>query len=98
MLRILMNRRMFSTEKRLDSPLTWMDMYFVTSIPFGLVGAGYGIREALNETKNDDIYSSTFTGCTYGLFGMAVGCTAWCFSPLILTVGGITYLHKKINT
>jgi hypothetical protein len=91
-----MNRRLFSIRKQNDLPLTWMDKYIIASIPFGLVGAGYGIREALIETKNEDIYSSTFTGSAYGVFGLMIGCTVWCFSPVLLTVGALSYLHKKL--
>ena len=91
-------RKIVMEEKRDDLMQRISFVWAVGVIPFGLFGAGFGVREGIKETRHESLVKTTLTASGLGLIGGMAGIVGWTFSPLIAPVMGLSYLDKRKNS
>ena len=73
------------------------DIYWIGSVPAGLIGCGIGVLKGLNDLKGSSRDYRIMHGSMMGVVGFGVGFAAWMLWPLTVSVGLTTYIYDYLE-
>jgi hypothetical protein len=73
------------------------NLYWLGTVPSGMIGCGYGIMKGLDDFKTKSIENRIMYTSMMGLIGFGGGVSMWMLWPLTITTGVSTIIYDKYN-